>query len=69
MASNASEHEDIAAEMARLEAALDRIAIGSEIAMARAAAITRAAAPPDSQAVALRLDNLIGRLRSAAIDT
>jgi hypothetical protein len=66
MPNSASESDEIATEMARLEAALDRIAERSEMVIARATAITTAPAAPDSQAVVQRLDSLIGRLRAAA---
>jgi methyl-accepting chemotaxis protein len=66
MPNSASESDEIATEMARLEAALDRIAERSEMVIARATAITTASAAPDSQAVVQRLDSLIDRLRGAA---
>ncbi len=65
MASSAAESDEMAAEIARLEAALERIAERSEMAMTRAAAITSGQGGADSQAAARRLDSLIGRLREA----
>jgi hypothetical protein len=66
------EADEFAADVARLEAALERIADISAMGVSRAAEIANTATPAqggaiDTTAIVRRLDNMIARLR-AAID-